>query len=98
MINMTEMSFSGRIDVYHTIVKGKLTRSFEQINRGNVAAIVVPFAPGSEHWFSGWQALAGRRDTMQQIQPPADYPNPRRSSLSQRSGHPIEQIRQWLRT
>lgn len=54
--------------MYHAIVKRKMRDSFDQINKGNYAAIVRQFAPGAEHWFSGSHALAGRRDDLEQIQ------------------------------
>lgn len=51
------------------IVRRNLRKSFEAINEGNYAAIVRQFKPeASEHWFSGTHALAGRRDTMAEIQ------------------------------
>lgn len=54
--------------MYHYIVRGKVRDSFEQVNKGNLAAIVRQFVPGSEHWFSGSHAMAGRRDNLGQIQ------------------------------
>lgn len=54
--------------MYHAIVKRKMRDSFDQINKGNYAAIVRQFAPTAEHWFSGSHALAGRRGDVQQIQ------------------------------
>jgi hypothetical protein len=49
--------------MYHYVVRGKVRDSFEQVNKGNLAAIVRQFVPGSEHWFSGSHAMAGRGTT-----------------------------------
>ena len=55
--------------MYHAIVRRKLRASFDNINKGNYAAIVRQFATTDvEHWFSGSSALSGRRDTPEQIQ------------------------------
>lgn len=55
--------------MYKTIVKRNLRASFDNINKGNYAAIVRQFAPADvEHWFSGSSALSGRRDNLEQIQ------------------------------
>jgi len=57
------------VGMYHYVVRRNLRNSFEQINRGNYAAIVRQFAPaGVEHWFSGTHALSGGRDRPEQIQ------------------------------
>ncbi len=55
--------------MYHAIVKKRLRRSFDEINRGNYEAIVRQFATSQvEHWFSGDTALSGRRCTSEEIQ------------------------------
>lgn len=54
--------------IYHTIVRSKLKASFEEVNRGNLDAVVAQFAPDAEHWFSGDHALGGRRQGTAQIQ------------------------------
>lgn len=54
--------------IYHAIVRSKLKQSFEEVNRGNLDAVVAQFAPDAEHWFSGAHALGGRRQGTAQIQ------------------------------
>lgn len=54
--------------MYHRIVERKLRSSFEQVNVGNLRAVVGQFAPDAEHWFSGSHALSGRRTNLDEIQ------------------------------
>lgn len=53
--------------MYHAIVEKKLRASFEEVNRGNLTAVVEQFAPEAEHWFSGEHALGGRRQGIAEI-------------------------------
>ena len=49
--------------MYHQIVRGKLRRAFDDINRGDYSAIVGQFAPRHRHVMYGRHALAGERHT-----------------------------------
>lgn len=51
--------------MYHAIVKRRLLRSFEALNRGDYQAITRQFGEGAVHWFSGIShPLSGtRRDS-----------------------------------
>jgi ketosteroid isomerase-like protein len=53
--------------MYHYIVERKLRRSFDEVNKGNLGAIVSQFSDHAEHWFSGNHALSGRRDNIAEI-------------------------------
>ncbi|HET9871808.1 MAG TPA: nuclear transport factor 2 family protein [Propionibacteriaceae bacterium] len=48
-------------------MKRKLRHSFDEVNRGNLGAIVRQFSPDAEHWFSGSHGLSGRRDNIADI-------------------------------
>ncbi|WP_374633977.1 nuclear transport factor 2 family protein [Paracoccus sp. (in: a-proteobacteria)] len=49
--------------MYHAIVRRRIRRLFEAINRGDAQPVLDAFAPDAEHVFIGRDhALAGRRD------------------------------------
>lgn len=47
--------------MYHAIVKRIATRTFEQVNAGNHAAVLASCAPDIHHRFGGDHALGGER-------------------------------------
>jgi ketosteroid isomerase-like protein len=53
--------------MYHAIVRGKLRRVFEQLNRREFAAMPGLFATPAEHAFPGDHALGGTRRTAASI-------------------------------
>ncbi|MGB3186515.1 MAG: nuclear transport factor 2 family protein [Ornithinimicrobium sp.] len=53
--------------MYYSIVRSKLRASFEQVNQGNLSAVVAQFTGDAEHWFTGTHALGGRRQGTAQI-------------------------------
>lgn len=50
--------------MYHMVVRSKLRRAFECINRGEWAPILAGFAPVHRHVFYGEHALGGTRTSM----------------------------------
>ncbi len=50
--------------MYHLIVRRKLLRAFEAINRGEYAGIVAQFAPRHRHVMHGAHALGGERHSL----------------------------------
>jgi ketosteroid isomerase-like protein len=51
--------------VYHAFVRGKLTRVFDELGKGNHAYVLTGLAPRFEHSFAGVHALGGVRHTVQ---------------------------------
>lgn len=49
--------------MYHTIVRRRIGRAFDAINRGDYSGIVAQFAPRHRHVMHGMHALAGERTT-----------------------------------
>jgi ketosteroid isomerase-like protein len=47
--------------MYHTIVRRRLRRVFEALDRGDTTPALAAFAPAAEHVFFGAHALAGTR-------------------------------------
>lgn len=50
--------------MYHLIVRRKLLRAFDAINRGEYAGIVAQFAPRHRHVMHGAHALGGERHSL----------------------------------